>query len=251
MLFALISVVVFFNLLFLISIKVQDNSIADVGWGISFVIFSVILYHETEFPSLSQGLMTLLIVVWGLRLSTHIYLRNQGRGEDFRYLEWRNQWGKSFFIRSYLQVYMLQMLVMLIIATPIAIAYFDPIMSDGFVVVGMIIALYGLVIEVIADWQLSQFKRNPANKGKLMTRGLWSWSRHPNYFGEACFWWGIACFVLSSNYGYLGLISPIVITFLLRYVSGVPMLEKKYEKRQDFKTYAKNTACFVPFVKRF
>ncbi|MEI7664308.1 MAG: DUF1295 domain-containing protein, partial [Bacteroidota bacterium] len=107
----------------------------------------------------------------------------------------------------------------------------------------------GFMIETIGDYQLTEFKKNPANQGKIITTGLWSVTRHPNYFGEALVWWGIGCYALSFQHGWYTLAGPAVITLLLRFVSGVPMLEKKYEGRPDWEEYKSQTAPFVPFIK--
>lgn len=249
MFLAYFTIFLFFNVVFFISIWRQDNGVADIAWGLSFVIFAWMLYWASDFPSATQIVMTLLVTIWGLRLSTYIFLRNRkSQGEDFRYKNWRAEWGARFLIRSYFQVYMLQMLVMFIIALPIVFAYLDCGIDWFYLVPGTFLALFGLIYEAVADWQLAHFKSFPAHKGKLMTQGLWAYSRHPNYFGEALFWWGVAMLVLYANYGYLALLSPLALTLLLRFVSGVPMLEKKYAGRSDFKAYCAKTKCLVPFI---
>jgi steroid 5-alpha reductase family enzyme len=145
---------------------------------------------------------------------------------------------------------MLQGFFMVIISTPIWFINF----SDGGLLgpwdsLGLLVFGAGFILEVTADFQLAEFKKNPVNKGKIITTGLWSVSRHPNYFGEALVWWGISFYALSFPYGWYALISPVVITLLLRFVSGVPMLEKKYENHPDWADYKAKTAAFFPYIK--
>jgi steroid 5-alpha reductase family enzyme len=164
---------------------------------------------------------------------------------------WRDTW-RFFVLRSFFQVFMLQGLLMLIISAPVWFVGFSnggplgPWDSLGLLIFGT-----GFMIETIGDYQLTEFKRDPANEGKLMTTGLWSLTRHPNYFGEALVWWGIGCYTLSFHNGWYTLIGPLVITIFLRFVSGVPMLEKKYKGRPDWEEYKATTAPFIPFVKFF
>ncbi|MCX6266314.1 MAG: DUF1295 domain-containing protein [Bacteroidetes bacterium] len=227
----------------------KDNSIVDVAWGAGFIIVAVYTIIQSGEVDLRKMIVSLLVLLWGLRLSFHIMVRNSGKGEDFRYKAWRNSW-KYFIIRSFFQIFMLQGLLMLIISTPIWFINFStggplgPWDSIGLLVFGA-----GFMIEVIADYQLVEFKKNPGNKGKLVTTGLWSISRHPNYFGESLVWWGISFYALSFPYGWLALISPVTITLLLRFVSGVPMLEKKQSNHPDWAEYKAKTAAFVPFIK--
>jgi len=182
------------------------------------------------------------------RLAWHIFKRNRGKAEDFRYAAWRRQWGKYFVVRSFGQIFMLQGLLLLLIISPVLLVVGQeqpPLgLLDG---LGVMVWLAGLAFEAIGDRQLAAFLKNPANRGKLMTGGLWRFTRHPNYFGEAALWWGMAILALSAPHGWLGLIGPMVITFLLLFVSGVPLLEKKYRGRPDWEEYKKKTPVFFPW----
>ncbi|MEI7526605.1 MAG: DUF1295 domain-containing protein, partial [Mariniphaga sp.] len=204
---------------------------------------------QSRVIDLRKVIVLLLVLVWGLRLSLHIMGRNRGKGEDFRYKAWRDTW-RFFLIRSFFQIFMLQGAIMLIVSSPIWFINFSkgslPGIWDS---LGLVVFGAGFVIEAVADYQLAEFKKDPSNRGKIITTGLWSVSRHPNYFGEALVWWGFSCYALSLPNGWYTLISPIVMTLLLRFVSGVPMLEKKYEGRSDWEEYKSKTAAFVPFVK--
>jgi steroid 5-alpha reductase family enzyme len=237
---------------FVIAMIKKDNSLADIFWGPGFIVVAIYaLVQSGDMFDLRKIIVTLLIVLWGIRLAVHIHLRNSGKGEDFRYKAWRDTW-RFFVLRSFLQIFMLQGLFMLIISTPVWLINFTSSEPLGFFdTLGLVLFGTGLYFESLGDHQLTEFKKDPANKGKIITTGLWSLSRHPNYFGEALLWWGIACYALSLPSGYIALIGPVTITLLLRYVSGVPMLEKKYNGRADWESYKNQTAPFIPFVKFF
>jgi steroid 5-alpha reductase family enzyme len=181
-------------------------------------------------------------------LTLHIFLRNHGKPEDFRYANWRKEWGKHVVIRSFFQVFMLQGFFMFIIALPIIITKASVPQKLGFIeIAGSIIWLIGFLFEAIGDYQLLKFKKLPENKGKIITTGLWKYTRHPNYFGECVMWWGIFIVSIPSGYFYISVISPLVLTWLLTRVSGVPMLEEKYKGNEEFEQYAKKTNSFVPW----
>lgn len=239
----------YMTIIFIRALMRKDNSIVDVAWGVGFIIIAVYTIIQSGEADLRKMIVSLLVLLWGLRLSYHIMVRNNGKGEDFRYKAWRNTW-KYFIVRSYFQIFMLQGLFMLIISTPI---WFINAGNGGplglWDSLGLVVFGFGFLFEVIADYQLGEFKKDPANKGKIITSGLWSVSRHPNYFGEALVWLGISCYALSFPHGWYTLISPVTITLLLRFVSGVPMLEKKYLSHPDWAAYQSKTAAFVPFVK--
>jgi steroid 5-alpha reductase family enzyme len=248
-----IAIVIFLymTIVVLLALIRKDNSIVDFFWGLGFILvsfYSLINYGSFTFHNI---LLNSLVLLWGLRLSIHIYIRNKGKPEDFRYKAWRDSW-KFFVIRSYFQIFMLQGFFMLIISSPVWFSNFHP--EQGICLndyIGLLLYAMGLFFEIAGDQQLNVFKRNPANKGKIMTTGLWRITRHPNYFGEALIWWGIGMFALDLPGGWMTLISPLLITLLLRFVSGVPMLEKKYEGREDWEEYKKRTAVFIPFIRFF
>lgn len=248
-------VLLFFNLLFFIAIIKKDNSIVDIGWGIGFVLiawFTLLSFGEWN---LRQTIVTALVTAWGARLATHIYLRNKGKSEDWRYKQWREEWGKWFIPRTYLQVFLLQAALMLIVSVPIIHVNSTASVGASWVIlVGMLLWIFGFYFEGLADYQLSLHIKS--KKKGLLTNGVWGLTRHPNYFGEAVQWWGIGIisiasipgFVLYQNgCGLLTLVGPLTITFLLRFVSGVPLLEKRMAKKKGFKEYAKTTPIFVPW----
>jgi steroid 5-alpha reductase family enzyme len=236
------------SLIFVLACIKKDNSIVDVAWGIGFILVAVLTFFLEAKFTIRHILVTALVLAWGSRLAIHIAKRNKGRGEDFRYAQWRKDWGKWFFIRSFFQVYMLQGLFLLITAYPVMLINHSK--ETGIVlldVIGVIVWLKGFFFEAVGDYQLSKFKRNAGNKGKIMTRGLWRYTRHPNYFGETAMWWGIFLMALSVRYGWTAIVSPLMITFLLLRVSGITMLEKKYVGNKEFEEYAKRTSAFFPW----
>lgn len=241
----LLLVLYFFTFVFIVALIKHDNSIVDIAWGLGFIVVALYTYAISDkLPK--QTLITLLTIIWGLRLSIHILIRKWGKPEDFRYANWRKQWGKHYVLRSYLQIFILQSIVLVIISTPIILVNSYPTPGINFWdQVGLFIWCLGFVIELVSDYQLSKFIKNPKNKGKIMQSGLWKYSRHPNYFGEALLWWGIFIIAITSINGLVAIVSPILITFLLLFVSGVPLLEARYKNDKDYQEYAKKTSKFV------
>jgi steroid 5-alpha reductase family enzyme len=226
----------------------KDNSIVDVAWGIGFVLVAILTFFLGPGFIWLHILVTGLVCLWGLRLALYIYMRNKGKGEDYRYARWRKNWGKTFVWRSYLQIFMLQGFFMLIISYPVILVNNSE--DRGFspwVALGVGIWLIGFLFEAIGDYQLARFKKNPQNKGKIMASGLWRFTRHPNYFGEVTLWWGIFLIALPLENGWTAVVSPLLVTLLLLRVSGVSMLEKKYAGNPDFAQYARRTSAFIPW----
>lgn len=234
--------------LFFIALVRKDNSIADIGWGLGFILVALLSFFLERGYTFRRLLVVGLVVIWGTRLAAHIALRNRKRGEDFRYAKWREQWGRWFIVRSYLQVFLLQGLILLLISYPVIVINHSQ--QRGWTVLdtlGFCVWLIGFLFEAVGDDQLTRFKKNPANKGRVITTGLWKTTRHPNYFGESAMWWGIFMIALSVKNGWTAVISPVVITFMLLKVSGVPMLEKKYAGNLEFEEYARKTSAFIPW----
>jgi steroid 5-alpha reductase family enzyme len=235
------------NFWFVISLIKKRNDIADVAWGLGFVFLAWLSVFIGDNVSFRGILLSVLVTAWGLRLAWHIWSRHKGKGEDYRYLAWRKTWGKWFFIRSYFQVFLLQGVLLFIVATPILLINKSSSVTLGVLdYIGLVIWLFGFCFEVISDWQLARFINNPVNKGSLIQSGLWSYSRHPNYFGEVCLWWGVAFMAFSGSYSLIAFIGPITLTFLILKVSGIPMLEKKMSQHPDFANYAKKVPVFIP-----
>ena len=230
---------------FILSIVLKRNDFVDVAWGLGFVVLSWTMYISRS--SLQLSLAVLLSTLWGLRIATHIFLRNIKKTEDFRYLQWRKDWGKWFLLRSYFQIYMLQGLFMLIISAPIiflGVNGADTLLPIHFVAVAL--WSIGFFFEAVGDYELGQFIKNPKNKGEVMQEGLWRYTRHPNYFGEVTQWWAIWLISFGSPWFIYAIVGPLTITVLILKVSGVPLLEKKYKGNKKFEAYKKQTSIFFP-----
>lgn len=227
------------------------NDIADVAWGLGFILVAAVSLVAGDVYSPRSLVVSSLVLIWGLRLALHIHYRNRGRGEDPRYRKWREEWGQWFVLRSFLQVFMLQGVLLLLVAVPIVYVNTAAFLPLGWLeLLGLAVWLTGFCFESVGDWQLLKFIRNPANKGKLMTSGLWRYTRHPNYFGEVSLWWGIWLMVIPLPGSWLTIIGPLTITFLILKVSGIPMLEQPYEDRTDFQEYKRRTSAFFPLPPR-
>lgn len=248
---AALAVFAYMTAVFLIALLLKDNSIVDIAWGLGFILVALTTLFLGPGFEAHHVLITGLVVVWGLRLASHIFLRNRGRGEDFRYAKWRRDWGRWVVPRSFLQIFMLQGVFMLIIASPIVLV--NRSSEEGLIVLdglGVFLWLTGFLFEAVGDQQLKRFKQKPESKGKIMTSGLWRYTRHPNYFGEAALWWGIFLIALSVRGGWAAVVSPLTISFLLLKVSGVRMLEKKYAGNEEFGVYARRTSAFFPWFSK-
>ena len=239
--------------MFVIGLKARDNSLIDIAYGPAFIAAcwgAWLLGPETSRHPRTM-LLLVLVGLWGLRLGLHIGLRHRGRGEDFRYRKFRQDWGNTIFWRSFLQIYMLQGAVVWLVSLPVLLVLVNPGDMLGWTdLLGLLLFTLGFFFEAVSDWQLVLFKRHPANKGRIITQGLWRLSRHPNYFGEAILWWGIFLIGLGSPAGIFGLTSPLIINFLLLKVSGIPMLEEKYRGNPEFEAYKARTNAFFPWFPR-
>ena len=242
---------VYFSVFFLIGQKIKNNSIVDFGLGLGFILVALINILNTQEITVALVVISSLILLWGTRLSYHIGKRNFGKGEDYRYVEMRKKWGNKEKINAFFKVYMLQAFIMYIVSFPIIFVSNYPLENFSyFSMIGRFVWVIGFAFEVIADYQLRKFKKNIDNKGRILKTGLWKYSRHPNYFGESLMWWGIFIISLNDIMGVLSIISPILITFLLVFVSGVPLLEEKYKNNEEFKEYAKITSVFIPWFNK-
>lgn len=246
---AALIVFLFMSAVFILALILKDNSIVDIFWGIGFILLAITSLWQSGAVELKKIIVSSVVIIWGLRLSLHIFYRNAGKREDFRYANWRRTW-KYFRLRSFLQIFILQGFFMLIIAWPVL--HVNAKAGSGFGMIdilGLMTFFTGFFFEAVGDYQLLKFKSNAENKGRIITSGLWKYSRHPNYFGEALLWWGIWIMAIPVNDGIFTILSPLAITLLLRFISGVPMLEKKYEGRPDWEAYKERTPVFVPFLK--
>ena len=237
----------------LLSLVKKDASIVDICWGPGFVLIGAVCYLTTNGYHARKLLITALVAVWGLRLALHILLRNKGKGEDFRYKAMRARFGDKFPVVSLFTVFGLQGLLMWIISLPIQIAEIsrEPARLTWLDWAGAAIWLTGFLFESIGDAQLALFKADLGNKGKVMDRGLWRYTRHPNYFGDALLWWGLFVMALSTPDGAWTVISPLLMTGLLMKVSGVALLEKTLTRtKPEYNDYVRRTSAFFPWIPR-
>jgi steroid 5-alpha reductase family enzyme len=235
------------SLWFLVALKLRRNDVADVAWGAGFIILSLVGQFAAAAVS-NRGILVLaLVTIWGLRLSLHISLRNRGKPEDPRYRKWREEWGAHATVRAYFQVFLLQGGLIVVILIPVTHILAHP-GSDltSLDALGAAVWLGGFVFEAIGDLQLARFKKDPNNRGRFITSGLWKYTRHPNYFGEITLWWGVWLIACAIPGGWKTVIGPATISVLILFVSGLPLLEKKYEGNIEFKEYQRRTSAFFP-----
>jgi|688.fasta_scaffold14874_7 steroid 5-alpha reductase family enzyme len=232
----------------IISLMIRNASIVDIVWGAGFAINSWVLAAATDGDQGRQILVAVLVGVWGMRLAGYLAKRNLGHGEDWRYVAMRKKQGARFPVMSLITVFGLQGVLMWVVSLPVMFANADSTPGVGpIAVMGILVWLVGFGFEAVGDLQLSRFKKNPENQDKVMDQGLWSLTRHPNYFGDALLWWGIAIVAAETGSGVIGFIGPVVMTFLLMRVSGVPILEKSLKRRREgYEEYIAKTSGFLP-----
>jgi steroid 5-alpha reductase family enzyme len=238
-------------MLWLISLILKNSSIVDSFWGMGFILAAWVYFVLSPDGFLGRKLLiSILVTLWGLRLSLYITWRNWGKGEDFRYRKWRDEAGTSWWWLSFLRVFLLQGILLWIISMPLLAAQFGatPVQFTWLDGLGLFVWLVGFLFESIGDWQLAVFKAKPENRGKVMSNGVWHYTRHPNYFGDAAQWWGFYLLAASTLVGLWTIYSPVLMTLLLLRVSGVALLEKTLtETRAGYRDYIKTTSAFVPW----
>lgn len=238
-----------FSVLWVVSLLFGDASIVDIWWGSAFVLVAWVTFVIGDAPFERRLPLLIVVTAWGLRLTGYLAWRNIGSGEDRRYQSMRRRWGEGFWWKSLVRIYLLQGALAWIVSLPVQVGM-DAQGGDTFfptIVVGMIVVAVGLAFESIGDWQLARFKSDPANEGKVLDTGLWRYTRHPNYFGDAVVWWGIWLTSLGTIDPWWTAIGPIVMTILLLRVSGVALLERSISKRRpEYEDYIRRTNAFFP-----
>jgi len=236
--------------LWLVSLYLKNSSIVDIFWGAGFVVANWVYFALTPDGFLPRKLLIgMLVTIWGLRLTIHILTRNWGKPEDFRYQKWRGENGPRWWWWSFLQVFLLQGFLLWIISAPLLAAQYGaaPDRLTWIDALGVLVWAVGFYFEAAGDAQLARFKANPANKGRVLDTGVWRYTRHPNYFGDAAQWWGFYLIAASAGGGWT-VFSPVIMTLLLLRVSGVALLEKTMETRPGYKEYIERTSPFVPWL---
>lgn len=234
----------------LASLRLRNASIADVVWGAGFVMTAWVTFFSVLRPLDARQILLLVIVsFWGLRLSLHLFTRKRGKPEDERYQAMRAKQPDRFWITSLATVFGLQGVLMWVVSLPVQLGQSAVVPLGVWAYAGCALCAVGLIFEVVGDRQLAQFVKNPANKSKTMNIGLWRYTRHPNYFGDSCLWWGLGLIATEVPYGVWGLVGPMLITYLLTQVSGVPMLEAAMLKSNPaYKDYQAVTSPFFPWT---
>lgn len=247
---AFLVIMTLMTILWVVSVIIKNVSIVDLFWGLGFVVAAILYFLITDGSGPRKIILLILVAIWGLRLSIYLALRNIGKGEDFRYREFRKKYGeKRYWWISFFQTFLLQGVLMWLISAPLLGAQYIGINNSlNFLdYIGLFFWIIGFAFEAGGDYQLSVFKADPLNKGKVMNRGFWRYTRHPNYFGDSSIWWGYGFMCLAAGGNFL-VLGSILMTVLIIKVSGVALLEKSLkEQKPEYKEYIEKTSAFLPW----
>ena len=252
-LIGLATVLTVVTLVWMHSLRLRDASIADIGWGLGFVMMAWLYCLLSPTLTRRSWLVAALITLWGTRLSAHIFHRHHGHGEDPRYQAMRASHGRAFWWRSLFTVFWLQAAILWLVALPLLVAVraTEPVALTPLDGLGVLLFAIGLGFEVVGDYQLERFGAEPGTRGHVLDSGLWRYTRHPNYFGDATMWWGVYAIAASTPSGWLTVLSPILMTWLLMRVSGVTLLEEGLKvSRPGYRAYIARTPAFFPWFPR-
>ena len=247
---ALLVIMVIMIALWIVSVIIKNVSIVDIFWGLGFVITCVFYFFRSDGNEARKIILMSLTALWGLRLSVYLAWRNIGKGEDFRYREFRRKYGENrYWWISFFQTFLLQGVLMWLISAPLLGAQFYGYDSNPGIIdfTGIVLWIIGFTFETGGDIQLALFKADPANKGKVLNKGFWHYTRHPNYFGDSAVWWGYGLICLASG-SWLPVLGSLLMTALIIMVSGVALLEKSLkEQKPQYKDYIEKTSAFIPW----
>jgi steroid 5-alpha reductase family enzyme len=247
---ALILLMILMSVLWIISVIIKNVSIVDLFWGFGFVLTNFFYFLRTDGFVMRKIILLILVSVWGLRLSGYLAWRNIGKGEDYRYRQFRSKYGENrYWWISFFQTFLLQGILMWLISAPLLGAqYSGQDTGPGFLdYSGVALWIIGFIFEAGGDFQLARFKSDPSNKGKVLSSGFWRYTRHPNYFGDSAVWWGYGLFCLAAG-SILPLLGSLLMTGLIIKVSGVALLEKNLvEKKPEYREYIEKTSAFFPW----
>ncbi|XVS62240.1 DUF1295 domain-containing protein [Actinosynnema sp. CA-299493] len=238
---------------FAVSVTRDRHDTLDVAWGAGFALVAgtTFVMSSGAGDTATRVLVTALTVLWGTRLAIHIGLRSRGQPEDHRYAEMRGRARGNPHVHVLVRAYLTQGVVLWLVSLPVQAAQYGPAAHPALIVAGVVLWSVGLVFEAVGDWQLRRFKADPDNSGRVLDRGLWRYTRHPNYFGDACVWWGLFLPATASWHGLVTVVSPVLMTFLLAKGTGKPMLEEHLRRRRPaYAEYVERTSGFLPLPRR-
>ncbi|MCL4867942.1 MAG: DUF1295 domain-containing protein [Anaerolineae bacterium] len=236
-------------LLWLVSLALRNTSIVDIFWGPGFLLAAATYFQLADDGYIIRKILVLsLTAIWGLRLGVYLFWRNAGQGEDFRYAKMRQAARGEWWWQSFLKVFLLQGTILWLVSAPLLGAQYRTGANSLNLLdfLGALVWSIGFAFEAIGDWQLARFKKNPKNKGKLLTTGLWYYTRHPNYFGDACVWWGFGLISLAAG-SIFPVLGSILMTYVIVRISGVAMLERSLSRsKPGYEAYMTRTSSFWP-----
>ena len=245
-----LAILVLMVLVWALSVKIKDASIVDIVWGLGFVVVAWVARTLADGDRTRQWVLVALTTIWGVRLAGYLFNRNHGNGEDYRYRAMRKHYGPKFPIISLVSVFGLQGVLMWVVSMPLQLGMMRSTPSGLGVlgIIGVAVWILGFGFETMGDAQLAKFKADPSSKGQVMNKGLWGWTRHPNYFGDCCMWWGLFLIAAAGGgFAWAAIIGPLVMTGLLLKVSGVAMLERTIGRRRPgYAEYVASTSAFFP-----
>lgn len=246
---ATLASILYFTIFWSLSIKFKKLWMADIAWATGFFVVYLVTYLINKDTGFKQTIILLMLFFWGFRLATYLLIRNFNK-EDFRYQKLKDKWGSTWPRRSYLSIFLTQALILIVVNCGSIIAS----VANNNIQISLIdyfaaaLWLIGFLVESIGDLQMYRFKSNPNNHGKIYTKGLWHYTRHPNYLGESIMWTAICIMVLPLPYGYIALVSPVAITFFLLRITGINTVESKLKDNPEYAEYIKNTPSFLPRI---
>ena len=242
------SVLVFIHVFFWIAWKRDQLSVIDIGWGLGFVLIALVGYAQ-NYPTGPKALLLAMVALWGFRLAWYIYTRSKGHGEDPRYQAMRDQWGANYLKEAYKKVFLAQGAAMFVVSLPVQLGMSSDLERFGVLrLVGLLVFAVGLFLESWADWHLFKFKSDPANKGRLCLSGPWTLCRFPNYLGEMLVWWGVYIYIVGFWSAWT-IVGPLTICYSLLKVTGIPLTEKRYLEREEYRAYAARVPRLIPFTR--
>ncbi len=263
---AALSLIIYLIIAFIVGTIKKNNGVMDIFYGPGYFVvsFTALITNLilTGTTSLQKIVVTILVLIWAIRLASYVYIRNHGKPEDYRYVAMRERWKTNIVLKSLLRIYLFQGLVIFIVDIPswFVIISEPPSVVEGsfatgaeyfyiiLLLLGTFIWVVGFLFETIGDWSLYHFLQNPENKGRVMDKGVWKYTQHPNYFGEVTQWWGLYAIAIGVPFGFITFFGPAYITFMIIKVSGVRLLDKRFEGNNEYTAYKRRTPKFFPWL---